>query len=316
MIIYTPIPAAQRHTVDELLACLPNDSASVVEIDAEGRSGFAKVRALIRHIWIARALGRRSQTTVFVTWPLLGWLDLILWTRPRRAQPVYVAVHDPVPLRTQIGLGRRSEALARWLTRFGHVQIVCHSEAAAREVRSRFPHLAVALLPHPFMADPAPRRQSNVVLVLGQYKAARDLDLLERVGPRLQQQGFQPRILGRGWPDTNGWSVGDRFLSEEEFRDELVGCGALLVPYRYYFQSGVALQALELGVPIVGVPTDFLVALVGSDYPGLVLEDSDDGWIEAIGRAVGIREDADRLRGIHDRIARSWRDWHSAVTLG
>jgi len=166
------------------------------------------------------------------------------------------------------------------------------------------------MLPHPFVAqDRLVQGVSGRVLVIGQYKPARDLDLMSIIGPQLLTAGFEPRVTGRGWPALDGWTVVDAFLSAEDFKRELSSALCVVIPYRFYFQSGVAVQALELGVPVVGYPTDFLKSLVGEDYPGLVRGEDAGAWVSAVEACQGVSaNDAGRIAS---KVSQSWRDWES-----
>ena len=146
-----------------------------------------------------------------------------------------------------------------------------------------FPEARVHLLPHPAKApvlagsEEATRR---TVLVLGQHKPARDLDVMAAIAPSLRVAGWELTVAGRGWPPMPGWRVIDRFVEDSEFRALLDTQRVLLLPYRYYFQSGVALRALEAGVPVVGRQTGFLTSVLGDDFPGAVVDWNDPrSWI-------------------------------------
>ena len=82
--------------------------------------------------------------------------------------------------------------------------------------------------------------------------------------PVLADAGFELRIRGRGWPQIAGWDVDSDFLPEETLKLEIESAAALLLPYSYYFQSGVAVRAIESSLPVVGRRHDFLEAMLGS----------------------------------------------------
>jgi glycosyltransferase involved in cell wall biosynthesis len=130
----------------------------------------------------------------------------------------------------------------------------------------------------------------RTVLVLGQYKPARDLDVMAAIAPALRAAGWEPTVAGRGWPKIPGWRLIDRFLSEDEFRQLLASAAVLLLPYRFYFQSGVALRGLEAGVPVVGRNTGFLSSILGANFDGAVDDwDDPDSWVAAVGAASHAR---------------------------
>jgi hypothetical protein len=62
----------------------------------------------------------------------------------------------------------------------------------------------------------------------------------------------------------------------------LVDAECVLVPYRDYYQSDVAVRAVEAGVPVVGLRHEFIVSLLGADWPGLVEAPHAEAWIHAI----------------------------------
>jgi glycosyltransferase involved in cell wall biosynthesis len=137
------------------------------------------------------------------------------------------------------------------------------------------------------------------VLVLGQFKPARDLEVMATIGPPLRAAGFLPVVAGRGWPEVAGWDVIDEFLSEADFVRLLTSSAAVLIPYAHYYQSGVALRALEHGTPVVGRATGFLEGVLGSNFSGAVeVWDDPSSWIAAVVRAVG---------GVADQLQRASR---------
>jgi hypothetical protein len=117
--------------------------------------------------------------------------------------------------------------------------------------------------------------------VIGQYKPDRDLELLRHVGNDLHEEA-DLRIVGRGWPDLRYWNVKDEFLSEAEFCEEIASASVVLIPYRRFFQSGVAVRCVEMGVPFIGPKGSSLDELVGVD--SVMVQDIDDrnAWVRAI----------------------------------
>lgn len=147
-----------------------------------------------------------------------------------------------------------------------------------------------------------------MVLVLGQYKPARDLSLMTAIAPLLHAAGWEPTVAGRGWPHVEGWRVIDRFMAESDFLALLSSAAMVLLPYRFYFQSGVALRALEAGVPVVGRPTGFLMSIFGERFPGAVSEWNHPGaWLAAVAAAASGRSEQMRSAAAYsDRGAAEW----------
>jgi glycosyltransferase involved in cell wall biosynthesis len=170
----------------------------------------------------------------------------------------------------------------------------------------------IHLVPHPMRTPDRGFTSGNTALVLGQYKPARDLDVMAAIGPSLRAAGWIPTVAGRGWPPIPGWHVVDRFLTETEFQGLLGSAAAVLVPYRHYFQSGVALRALEAGVPVVGRETGFLTSILGANFPGAVYDwDDPNSWSAAVGAAVHGR--ADQMRSAAAYSSRGADEWFALL---
>lgn len=268
--VYNPLPEALHHYSSELEAVLSatGASTSIKETVNEGLSGAQKARALWSHARSARQLAR-GDSPVLVTWPLLGWWEVALWANAR--VPVYLIVHDPKPLRPQLGLNPR---LGRLVARLSSKPILlAHSEAAQTDIREQVSGAEVVVLPHPVLPtvhSPAARHRRRRVGVFGQFKDARDTRLLEAIGRLLADAGSEGVIRGRGWPDIAGWDVEDAFLSEADLTYWLREVDAVLLPYKRYYQSGIAIRAIECGTPVIGMRNGFLEELLNPSYAGLV----------------------------------------------
>jgi hypothetical protein len=275
------------------------------------------VVALLRHAFQCRKLAGSGEI-VIVLWPLLGWYDLMLLTNRGRGR-MLVIVHDPRPLRPQVGLNERAGRLA---ARLGHrlPTVICHSSAATADATQAVRGLEVWTVPHPILrrdevaqhkAERCGPTKNPVIGVFGQYKPARDLDLLERLAARWASDGWKGKIFGRGWPQIPGWEVQSRFLSEAELAQRVAEVDVALIPYRHYYQSGIAIRAVEAGTPIVGLANPFLEELLGSAYPGLVASDDDSGWVEGIRRTLAATTSAEDPSS---QIAERWTDLLRDVT--
>jgi glycosyltransferase involved in cell wall biosynthesis len=313
--IYNPVPDALAHFTAELGETLaPNARSTVITPGAtEELKGLRKLRALALHIRLARRL-RRSTEPVIVTWPLLGWYELVLWSR--RHNRVYLIVHDPKPLHPQIGL---TSTAARWSSRIARhpPTIICHSTTARADIHVT---TEIVTVPHPiFEPGAAPyslslgeqekmraARPRPVVGVFGQFKMARDTDFLATLGPRLREAGFDCVIQGRDWPEIAGWDVDSRYLSEEELAHSVAAASVVLLPYKHYYQSGVAIRALEHRTPVVGDRHAFLEELLGESNEGIVDDPSPDAWVDACQRVAAPAEF--NVSSKFTAIARMWND--------
>ena len=307
--VYNPLPIAYSHREKQLVEIF-DGLVQFTRSSTEGMTGWKKVSALVSHLRVIRKL-RSTSEPVLVTWPLLGWLEVILWAR--RNSQVYLSVHDPKPLRRQIGLGRVAAQLARLVPPNMRPTLICHSSIAADETIRILPGTSVISLPLPMIRPKlhaTSEKRPRTVLVLGQYKPARDLDFLELLGPQRETHTLKGSIAGRGWPQVTGWDVTDRFLSEKDFDDLLSRAGCLLIPYRHYFQSGVALRAVELGTPVVGAAHPYLCDSLGlSDTSGIVASpDSTNSWLEAIENSINSDSYSTNIFGKTQDL---WKEWLS-----
>ncbi|MGI9602027.1 MAG: hypothetical protein ACR2QE_09090 [Acidimicrobiales bacterium] len=262
-----------------------------------GRRGVEVARA------IRQELGSGDGLIVCV-WPAFGLADPVVWGH-RGAPPVRIVLHDPVPMRRQFGSGRLAARLGRLAMR-SNIDAVVHSSVAADAVRATgWPEPTLAR--HP-MSAPEPRRRGGdgTIAVLGQYKPVRDLDLLGRLGPALRERGLRPTILGRQWPDVPGWDVRDAFVPEAELTDTIARAEAVIVPYTRYYQSGIAIRAAEVAVPVVGRRHPFLADLFGDEWPGLVGGDHVDEWLGAV-EGVLAADVAVPVTAYHQRAVADWQ---------
>ena len=286
------IPEVLKHYQSETIDTLARigQTASVLSNtpSIEGMSGASsRAKSLLRSLaWPGRARSY-SEGPVLHLWPSFGIFEVALWHRPVD----YLVYHDPIPLRRQIGFDPLSRFVAQHQIG-GKPTIVSHSSDATGELRRIFPRHEIVNLLHPVLGNTRNvRTRGNRVVVVGQYKFARDVELLERLGPLLSGIGLQPMIFGRGWPQISGWTVTSGFLSEQDL-DEVIGSALVVVlPYRKYFQSGVAVRALEQGTPVVSPRTSFITDLLGVDSSAIITEPTAvEEWVSAIRFAASQNE--------------------------
>ncbi|HZZ47603.1 MAG TPA: hypothetical protein VFE65_12025 [Pseudonocardia sp.] len=317
--LYNPLPAALHHFQRELVDVLSTAGVPLAECRAPsaelgGSTGVARVRAAVTEL-TGRLRRDRRGGHVLVCWPTYGLLEPALWLPTAALADVSVVVHDPSPLRRQPGMGDLSARLGGLAARWSRVRVIVHSApASARLVSLGWPR--PHRLPHPILLDrvtDAAGGERSTVLVCGQYKPARDLRLLAELGYRLTERGFRPVIAGRGWPLLPSWQVVDRFLPEAELDRRMLDSAAVLVPYSHFYQSGIAVRAMELGVPVVGPDHPFLAELFGVDWPGLVSDNGAsraDDWADAIRAVAGRGSDVERsAKQFRVRCEREWSDY-------
>ncbi|WP_314505828.1 glycosyltransferase [uncultured Microbacterium sp.] len=290
VLLINPLGSALRHYVLEARQVLEasgvsTDSIQFLEPSANGGGRVLWIVEYIRKLHLARRLSRsmRSSQTV-VCWPVLGLFDSLLIRIV--AGKGSLVMHDPKPLVRAVGYGRLGAIVARTLA--GRVKLVTHSRHAHRAL-ARATGLAsdrIELVPHPILtrAESGDRSGSALVSVMGQYKPDRDVALLANIAAKADQS-WRLGVVGRGWPNIAGWTVEARFITEGEFENRLQESSVVLIPYRRFYQSGVAIRALEVGTPVVG-PRDSVLSDVLGESSEWLTDDSVSSWLNSISIAV------------------------------
>ncbi|MCL9664418.1 hypothetical protein L2091_04150 [Curtobacterium albidum] len=290
-LVINPLGGALLHYRSELVSVLRESLQDplVLEFDEPSVSRESRYRWVSKYmkaLVMARLRQRRARgSTAIITWPVLGYLDLLLMAFVLPGS--WLTVHDPVPLVRSIGYGRLARAAARVL---GHrARIIVLSQQAFDEARRALPRATIRVLPHPILEPELPRQRPEqaVLRVLGQYKADRDIDLLRSIAA--DHPAALCTITGRGWPDVVGWDVDNRFVPESELDDLIRSASVVLIPYRRFFQSGVAVRCVEIGTPVVGPSGSSLSDLLGT-RADLLAESTPTDWRRAIRAAIEISE--------------------------
>jgi hypothetical protein len=187
-----------------------------------------------------------------------------------------------------------------------------HSEIAAQAIREDAHIHQMIKVPHPMLAPKAAMQKKSAdktIRVLGQYKPDRDIAGLRQLAHDAPP-AWRLEVIGRGWPSIEGWQVTDDFVDEDSFDRLIKGSHAILIPYTRFFQSGVAVRALEAGVPVVGPSESSLSDLLGEDCPWLV---RNDGWLRAVTDAIDTRP-ASVLAEAQEIYSRVISRWSQALT--
>lgn len=266
-----PLTRTLAHYVRELEETLERCGVASSAVPARATEGERGARGKAVMAW--RGIGnvrevRGHQAGSIALWPMFGLYDIPMLSFARR--PAAVILHDPSPITEQVGYGRVARWLARAVPPDSAPLVVVHSVAAEHDAREILPNARMTQVLHPVLSQQQFRSSSGAptALVAGQYKPSRDMALLEELGPLLRSRGIEPLAVGRGWSGRldSSWRVEDRFVPDDEL-DVLMGeAAAVVIPYQRYYQSGVAIRALELGTPSVGIETSFLRDVFG-DVP-------------------------------------------------
>lgn len=279
---------------------------TVTEPSFRPRSRMSRLGWVIDEVRILVRVALTRSDPVIWLWPSLGYWDqaaLALAARHRSA----LVVHDPIPLVRAVGHGPAGRMIARISS--PACRLIVHSVDAANAASQH--GIETILIAHPVAAvsrEPAQTREKRTIRVLGQYKADRDLATLKTIATHCQPN-WELEIVGRGWPPISGWKVRDEFVPEQEFTRLILSSAVILIPYRRFFQSGVAIRALELNRPVVGPRESSLASLLGSDSPWLV--DSNTSWIAGLRNAMeaGNHSAADRAADIRNTAISDWNDY-------
>jgi len=288
--LVNPLPATLAHYQDEMLSTLDGTGVlpTVAHPSIEGRSALGKLAAVFSSLgWRLRR--SRHAGTVLVLWPVFGYFDALTWLWSARRNRVVLIVHDVTPLRRQFGHSGFAHRAFRFAVRRGSLTVVCHTEAAAAELLA-LTGVEADVASHPILpaiGEHHPR--VPVVRVLGQYKTARDLTVLQTMGSTgVGPTGYSLEIHGRGWPEVEGWLTSSGFVEEDAFDRLVAEAACVIIPYSKFYQSGVIIRCLENMTPVVSVRHPQVEALFGADWPGIVTEDD---WVAAVGRAVAVPAD-------------------------
>jgi hypothetical protein len=304
--LINPVGAGLAHyskSLDHVLrAC--GISTRRLDVVEPSSADYGRVRWLLHYVSRVRERVRLERPDgIIATWPAVGYWDVAILSLLGGRRPTCLVMHDPEPLVYARGYGRLAKAVAR---RQSQGAILAHSPSATRAiVASRMPRVSEVL--HPMMAPhtaPSPTGAERNVRVLGQYKTDRDIAGLERLAATAAPE-WRLEIVGRGWPAIAGWHIRDEFVAEECF-DELVRTShAVLIPYSRFYQSGVAIRALEWNVPVVGPYDSSLQIALGEDCEWLVRNGD---WHAGV--AAALEEERDRVswraQNLYDRTIRDW----------
>lgn len=319
-----PIPLALRHYQEALREVLAKADFSFTEvptttIESDSWSRAARLRVTLRLLGQRQRLPSITDACpTIVLWPALGFADLLTWRRTARDRTVWVVIHDPVPLRSASGYSRVSvlaASIAMWRR---DVRLLVHSEEALQDLPQRL-RLNSQFVPLP-LSDAVPSLNESpltsntlvptTVRVLGQCKSERDLGALRQIAA--DSRNLRLEIAGRNWPEVDGWSVNSVFVDEETFSRLVATSDCIVIPYERFYQSDIAVRALESHTPVVAPRQSQTRFLFGDDYVGLVT--SENSWAQAL-EAVLASEDL-QLQKRHERaVSATQAAWQELIWL-
>lgn len=247
------------------------------------RTGFAT--GLLRLPALRRGLLRQAaEADVVISGMTHLWTPLVAPALSRAGRAFVPVVHDATPHPGDFGWG--------WNWRLGRElaaarAAVALSDQVARVLSARAPGLPLIRMRLPALLDaprPAPRgvpaEGGPRLLFFGRFRAYKGLDLLRDAFALLRQAHPEARLRVVGEGDAEGCAPGlaalpgvtleQRWVGEAEIPALLAEADALVVPYREASQSGVAPQALAMGVPVVATPVGGLTEQVRPGAGGVL----------------------------------------------
>jgi hypothetical protein len=223
---------------------------------------------------------------------------------------VSVVLHDPRPLVAAAGYSKGWLVAASQLAK--QVEIIAHSTQAASIIEHDVPGLKLTILPHPIgVPRESSLNRTAAVRVVGQYKSDRNVTALAEVSTQLADE-YSLEIFGRRWPNVEGWTVSPVFVSEDTLDELVASSTAVLIPYKRFFQSGIAIRCLEAGTPFIGPRSSSLEDILGRSSKLLVDTDSPSDWIRAIRYASsteGKQEAVSAAARWRSRALERWASW-------
>ena len=81
---------------------------------------------------------------------------------------------------------------------------------------------------------------------------------------------YKFEVIGSGWHTIPGWELTNEFVPESQMQGLIDSSDLILIPYRNFFQSGIAIRAIESGIPILAPQRSSLAMLVGRESQMLV----------------------------------------------
>lgn len=284
ILIINPLSSALKHYQLELEQTLTSAGSKVecISFDEPSSNGGKRLRWIRSYVAALISARRRKPDSVVILWPVLGYLDFCIMSF-LGMRNTKIVIHDPHPLVRAIGYGRFARAFAR---RGSKALAITHSTKAQLEVASQLGNSRVRRIPHPILTpepDEHSPQRAKTIRVLGQYKKSRDLAALELLAKDPLLAAYEFEIVGRGWPKVRGWHVRAEFVAEEELDFLIKDSAGIVIPYTRFYQSGVAIRALENLTPIVGPSGTSLEDVYGKNAGNLVTND----WVATTIFAVG-----------------------------
>lgn len=252
------------------------------------------------------------------------WTPLVAPALARAGLAYVPVVHDAVP--------HPGDPALAWRWRLGREvaaarAAVALSDAVATTLAAHAPGLPLIRMPLPaLLLDSPPARTAPGgarFLFFGRLRAYKGLDLLRDAFALLHARHPQAslRVVGEGDAEAcapgisalPGVTVESRWVAEAAIPALLAEADALVLPYREASQSGVAPQALAMGVPVIATPVGGLMEQVRPGAGGLLAEELSAPALAAAMEKLLAPGMLDSLRQEAEVAGRAASDWDGAT---
>lgn len=282
-----------------------------------------------RDLWrLPRSLRDLGVEIIHLQWAPLPFLDLALLQRLRRVAPVVFTVHDTVPYN-----GAEPWLMAAGIDRLtrGADAVICHTEQGrGRLLRRGVPADRLYVLPHGLLGRriqtrPPPATRIRL-LQFGKIKPYKGVDvLLDALGlldpaerrrlsvaiagkPYQDPARLEARAAGLGLEDCVRFDFG--FVPEARMDEVFASTDALVFPYLDIEASGVLMQAVAAGLPVLASRIGAFAELLEHGRQGLLVPPGDPQSLAAALRLILADPEIlptmrDQMRELRERIP----DW-------
>src|SRR5208337_3670892 len=255
------------------------------------------------------------------------------WFLRLTGQKTVLTIHDIQPWRAVSG---RSDIFIRHIYRNVAQIIVHHSENKASLIqRYELDSDKIHVVPHGSYLDftddsrngeRTSKREGNTILFFGQIKAEKGLDVLIAALPTIvaEQPNTRLVIAGRPWrvdveiyrAQVRALAISNhvvclfRHIADEDMDDLFSQASVVVLPYREVTQSGVVLQAMSFGRPVVASDVGALGDTVRAAQCGVVVPPGDSAAVaQAILSLLRAPDVAEALGRNGKEAARANHDW-------
>jgi glycosyltransferase involved in cell wall biosynthesis len=285
-----------------------------------GRLGFAT--GLLRVPGLARRLvAQARQADVVISGMTHSWTPLVAPALARAGIAFVPVVHDAAP--------HPGDPALAWGWRLGRElaaarAAIALSDAVAASLAQRAPGLPLIRMALPaLLADhaggppPRPPGAGPRLLFFGRFRAYKGLDLLRDAFRLFHAANPAATLLVVGEGDAEacapglaampGVTVESRWVAEAEIPALLAASDAVVLPYREASQSGIAPQALAMGVPVVATPVGGLLEQVRPGAGGVLAAAVEPAALAAALACLVAPGGLDRLRREARHAATDWQ---------